>query len=157
MNYYKRNCDRSNSIAQGVIAGLPGMAAIATASAVNETSSDQPVPAPHVSPSRLTNMRKIQEVVCVEEPLKIILYFQDGGWQTAGRHTQMAFGYEGGGPRNFSLFLAASGFAFTDATKFCAPRTYRSDGTTMDGTIVGDEIHWENGTTTRIPAFPEFY
>jgi|GEM_PF-5745509 hypothetical protein len=99
-------------------------------------------------------MRKIDEVVCVDAPRKIILYFQDGGWQTVGSHTRMAFGIKEESSEIFSSFLAASGFAFTDAASFCAPRTYRSDGTVVEGTIIDDEIHWDNGATTKIPEFP---
>lgn len=102
------------------------------------------------------NMKKLREVICVSGPLmsKIILVFEDGTKQTAGPHTAMTFGYLGEGPSNFSSFLSAAGFAFTDATKFCAPRVYRSDRTTMDGTITDDEIRWTDGTKTPIPNFP---
>ncbi len=100
--------------------------------------------------------RQLREIICVEHPRKIILLFQDGRQVTAGPHTKMAFGYVGEGTRNLSSFLSAAGFAFTDATQFYAPRVYRRDGSTMNGTITGDEICWTDGTKTRIPEFPEF-
>jgi hypothetical protein len=83
----------------------------------------------------------------------MILVFNDGSWQTAGPHTRMAFGYIGEGSRNFSTFLSSVGFAFTDASKFEAPCVYRSNGTTMKGTIQGDEISWPDGTKTSIPEY----
>jgi hypothetical protein len=101
-------------------------------------------------------MKKLREVVCVSGPhmSKIILLFDDGTSQTAGPHTRMTFGYLGEGTRNFSAFLSSAGFAFTDATKFEAPCVYRNDGTTMKGTVSGNEICWSDGTKTPIPAYP---
>jgi hypothetical protein len=105
--------------------------------------------------SRL-KMKKLREVVCVSGPhiSKIILLFDDGTSQTAGPHPRMTFRYLGEGTRNFPAFLSSAGFAFTDATKFEAPCVYRTAGTTMKGTVSGNEICWPDGTKTPIPAYP---
>jgi len=98
--------------------------------------------------------KKLRAVICVERPRKIILLFEGGDALPAGPQTKMGFGYSGEGPRNLSSFLKAAGFAFTEAEQFCAIRAYRNDGTIVEGSLVGDEIRWQDGTVTLVPEFP---
>lgn len=101
----------------------------------------------------------LSQIICLSGPhqAKCILVFEDGTGLLAGADSYipiLTFGYSGQGPRTCSAFLSEAGFTVTDASQFQPPLIVHKDGRTVKGNVEGQEILWEDGTTTHVPKFP---